>query len=166
MRLTNSPFSCTISINMKNPEILDFKRNSNPFGPPKWLKRYLSESLNDAMDYPDYQNIEVNLAIAHFLNLNVENVSIANGSLEAIFLVPKIVDMSKTTIIEPTYWGYGVALDSYRMPYTKIVLKEKNNFEFDLDTLHRTEQLIYSTTTITQKSFILMLEDTKFVFSS
>src|SRR3989338_11645621 len=95
-----------------NDQILDFRMNVNPFGPPKWLAQYLAECLQDAIDYPDYKNIDVNNAISEFLDLSEKNVSSANGSLEAIFAVPKLVDASKSAIVFPTYWGYKVSLDS------------------------------------------------------
>ena len=110
--------------------------NVNPFGPPKWLSQYLSESLQDAIDYPDYKNIDVNNAIAEFLNLPEKNVAVANGSLEAIFAIPRLVDSSNPTIVFPTYWGYKAALDTLNINFNKIILKEDNNFEFDINEIN------------------------------
>lgn len=117
--------------------ILDFKMNANPFGPPRWLKRYLAVSLDDMIDYPDYKNIEVNRAISGFLGLNNENVAVANGSLEAIFNIVRMVNSANPVVIAPTYWGYGAALDAHKIKYNKIILREEKSFEFDLEEIEK-----------------------------
>ena len=119
-----------------NKKILDFNTNSNPFGPPKGLEQYLAHSLQDAIIYPDYKNIDVNNAIAEFLDCPVKNIAVANGSLEAIYAIPKLVDSSRPSIVFPTFWGYKAALDLLSIKFDKIFLKENKNFETDIHELN------------------------------
>lgn len=109
--------------------------NSNPLGPPEYLYRQLSDDKSLPIEYPDYKNIDLNLAIAALLNLPAENVAVANGSLEAIFAMSRIVDSSNCSIVKPTYWGYAAALDSIPITHESYILREENGFEFELETL-------------------------------
>lgn len=120
---------------------LDFQMNANPFGPPKWLNGYLASSVHDVISYPDYNNTAANKAIANFLNVENENVAIANGSLEAIFNIVRIIDCTNATVVVPTYWGYGAALNASGIKYHKLLLKEDSNFEFDLDEIQKVASL-------------------------
>lgn len=108
----------------------DFSENANPFGPPKKVEdalRMCSKYLNV---YSDYKNIDINNDLAEFLHVPVENVAICNGSLEAIYAIPRILDSSKTTIVVPTYWGYEAGLKTIDKGCNKVQLTD--DFEFDL----------------------------------
>lgn len=135
-KLKNSALSnnfINYDIEMKEYEKMggyDFSENANPFGPPKIAEdalRMCSKYLNV---YSDYKNIDINNDLAEFLHVPVDNVAICNGSLEAIYAIPRILDSSKTTIVVPTYWGYEAGLKAIDKGCNKIYLTK--DFEFDL----------------------------------
>ncbi|MBE5806465.1 MAG: histidinol-phosphate aminotransferase family protein [Clostridiales bacterium] len=112
----------------------DFSENANPFGPSRKVEdalRMCSKYLNV---YSDYKNIDINNDLSEFLQVPVENVAICNGSLEAIYAIPRILDSSKTTIVVPTYWGYEAGLKTIDKECNKVQLTD--DFEFDLEKIN------------------------------
>ncbi len=88
----------------------DFSENANPLGPTQLVQSALRACSEYINVYPDYRNIEANECLATFFSVPVENVAIANGSLEAIFALPRLLDASAPSVVVPTYWGYEAAL--------------------------------------------------------
>lgn len=115
-------------------EGIDFSENSNPFGPSREIEDALHMCSKYLNVYSDYKNIEINNDLSEFLQVPVENIAICNGSLEAIYAIPRILDSSKTTIVVPTYWGYEAGLKAIDKECYKIYLTK--DFEFDLKAIN------------------------------
>lgn len=112
----------------------DFSENANPFGPPQKAEEALRMCSKYISVYPDYKNIDVNNDLADFLKVPTENVAICNGSLEAIYAMPRILDSSRVAIVVPTYWGYEAGLKTIDKDCFKIRLTD--DWEFDLNKMN------------------------------
>ncbi|WP_069997876.1 aminotransferase class I/II-fold pyridoxal phosphate-dependent enzyme [Cellulosilyticum sp. I15G10I2] len=112
----------------------DFSENANPLGPTEYVQNALKQCSVYINIYPDYKNIEANNDLSKFFSVPIENVAIANGSLEAIFALPKLLDSSAATVVVPTYWGYEAALQSINAKYRKLYLE--GDLEFDDDKIN------------------------------
>lgn len=109
----------------------DFSENANPFGPPQKAEEALCMCSKYISVYPDYKNVDINNDLSGFLRVPVENVAICNGSLEAIYAIPRILDSSRVSVVVPTYWGYEAGLKTIDKECIKIRLTA--NWEFDLN---------------------------------
>ena len=112
----------------------DFSENANPFGPPQKAEEALRMCSKYISVYPDYKNTDVNNDLAEFLKVPTENVAICNGSLEAIYAMPRILDSSRVAIVVPTYWGYEAGLKTIDKECIKIRLTD--DWEFDLNKMN------------------------------
>lgn len=109
---------------------LDFSENKNPYMPSvKMLNAYI-DAIKRIDCYPDYKNIEINNSIAEFFNINKENVTVTNGSLEGINLLPKVIKGNNVTLFVPTFWGYEDALN--RCGYKVNIISLVNNLNYDV----------------------------------
>lgn len=122
-----------IDMNLKEYEKMggyDFSENANPLGPTEKIQKALRQCSGYINVYCDYKNIDINNDLAKFFEVQTDNVAIANGSLEAIYALPRFLDSSKATIIAPTYWGYAAGLEAIGKKCNKITLDK--NLEYDL----------------------------------
>ena len=112
-----------IDMNLKEYEKMggyDFSENANPLGPTEKIQKALRQCSGYINVYCDYKNIDINDDLAKFFEVQTDNVAIANGSLEAIYALPRFLDSSKATIIAPTYWGYAAGLEAIGKKCNKI----------------------------------------------
>lgn len=114
----------------------DYSENANPLGPPEELCTSIREMSQYINIYPDYKNIDINNKLAKFLHTDLENTVVCNGSLEAIYAIPRFLDASKTSIVVPTYWGYAAGLEAIGITEYNHVQFDKD-FEFDLDAMKK-----------------------------
>lgn len=122
----------------------DFSENANPLGPSQRIKDALKDCSKYINVYPDYKNIETNEKLSKFFNTSVENTAVANGSLEAIFSMPYLVNTEKSSIVVPTYWGYAAALDNLGIKYKKFFIKDDLEYHpEDIDNLAKESTLLF-----------------------
>lgn len=101
---------------------IDFSENRNVFMPSEKMKNCLFEAVQKIFEYPDYKNLKVNDAIAKYFGVPYENVSVTNGSMEAINLLVKVLEKKSATLFKPTFWGYEDALKRFGYNINSIPL--------------------------------------------
>jgi histidinol-phosphate/aromatic aminotransferase/cobyric acid decarboxylase-like protein len=101
---------------------IDFAENKNIYMPSKKVINAYRKSANMIRNYPDYKNTNLNLSIANFFDVPVENVTITSGAMEGIYILSSILPKTKTTIFVPTFWGYEDALIKHNHQINKIAL--------------------------------------------
>ena len=125
-------------------EPIDFFKNTNPFGPSKKVLSEFIKSRKKLNKYPDPENIEINNSIASFFKVPLDNVTIVNGSTEAIYSIPEVLKPKKAGLIIPTFWGYEKAI---KFNHIKIIkFKLSNSLEYDyeqIDKLARITDLLF-----------------------
>lgn len=122
---------------------VDFMTNKNP-EKLNLLKRNFLVQVEDIFNYPDYTNLDINKAISNFLWLGVEEVSISQWSLDAIYNIPKCVNAKSGILIEPTYRWYEASLSNSALPYHRIFLNKNFNLDMkQLNTIIKEHTLVF-----------------------
>ncbi len=110
---------------------IDFSENRNVFMPSEKMKKSLLQAVKKVFEYPDYKNTEVNNIIANYFDILFDNVSITNGSMEAINLLVNVLRKNYATLFKPTFWGYEDALMRYEYNVNSIPLDYKLKYNLD-----------------------------------
>ena len=104
---------------------IDFSENRNIFMPNEEMKKCLLNALKKVFEYPNYKNTKINNAISNYFEVAFDNVSMTNGSMEAINLLVKVLEKNEATLFKPTFWGYEDALMRYEYSINSIPLDYK-----------------------------------------
>lgn len=107
---------------------INYAENRNVYMPNNKMKKKLLNAYKYVYEYPDYKNIEVNKAISQYFGVNIENLTVTNGSLEGINLLLNCLDKKDATLFQPTFWGYQDALDRYNYHTNNEILEEHKNY--------------------------------------
>ena len=120
---------------IKKEEIVSFAANVNPLGISPKLRSTLSEQIDSIKSYPDREYTSLRRKIAKYLNADIEDIIVGNGSTELISLFIQIKHPRKALIIGPTYSEYEreVSLGGGCSLYYR--LEEENDFQIDIDSL-------------------------------
>lgn len=102
-------------------KITDFSANINPLG------LYLS--------YPDPDCAGVKETLSKYLGIPKSNILIGNGSIEIIYLIPRLIIKPRVLIIGPTFSEYEKAVKISGGTVKYILTKEKSAFKLDLDSI-------------------------------
>jgi len=117
--------------NCLKQNIIDFSVNTNPLGLPKGLPDIISKSTDCVSRYPDPSSkpLKGKLAVLHGIEL--ENITIGNGSIELIYLVPRAFKIKKALIITPTFSEYEFAVKSNGSRPVFFNTSKKEDFKID-----------------------------------
>ncbi|WP_046174738.1 threonine-phosphate decarboxylase CobD [Domibacillus indicus] len=98
---------------VKPSSIIDFSVNTNPDGPPGWLKDKWPSFLELVEDYPDPSGQAAVNAIARRLALLPENILPGNGAAEIIHFIARHASGKKAVIVTPAFSEYEDACRAY-----------------------------------------------------
>jgi threonine-phosphate decarboxylase len=120
---------------IKKEDIISFAANVNPLGISPKLKETLSDRIDAIMSYPDRDYLSLRKKISEYVNADIEDIIVGNGSTELISLFIQIKHPKKALIIGPTYSEYEreVSLGGGCSLYYR--LEEENDFRIDIKSL-------------------------------
>jgi len=123
---------------LRGRKILDFSANINPLGLSPKIKKWLDnqkEVQERILHYPDPETRELKKVIARYWEIKEDNILIANGSTELIYLLPHICK-SSTFIVQPTFseWEKAFALQGRKT--LTVPLSKEDNFTLQNDELN------------------------------
>lgn len=114
-------------------ELVDFSSNINPLGPPPGLKEKIMEGLDSLSVYPDIHYRALRRSVADYLQCDVQNVLLGNGSVELIDL---FVFLAKRVVLcIPSFSEYELRAQIHQKRIHRIPYKD--DFTLDLPTLYR-----------------------------
>lgn len=118
-------------------KIISFAANVNPLGISPKLKNTLSDQIDSITSYPDREYTSLRKGIAEYVNAEIEDIIVGNGSTELISLFIQIKNPKKALIIGPTYSEYEreVSLGGGCSLYYR--LEEENDFRIDIGALDK-----------------------------
>lgn len=121
--------------NIKKEDIVSFAANVNPLGISPKLSETLAKHIDCIMSYPDRDYTSLRRKISAYVNADIEDILVGNGSTELISLFIQIKHPKKALIIGPTYSEYEreVSLGGGCSLYYR--LEEENDFRIDIDAL-------------------------------
>jgi len=93
-------------------EISDFSANMNPLGPPQGVWQALLENLPGIVHYPDPYARGLRATLAAHLGIEPANLALGNGSMELLYLLPRISGQDRALLPAPGFseYEYGVRL--------------------------------------------------------
>ncbi|NLK22378.1 MAG: aminotransferase class I/II-fold pyridoxal phosphate-dependent enzyme [Epulopiscium sp.] len=116
-------------------KLIDFSSNVNPLGISPKAKEELAHNLDLISTYPDREYINLRQKISKYTGASFESIIVGNGSTELISLFIKLINPKKSLVIGPTYSEYEreILLGGGKIEY--YPLKEKLDFEIDIENL-------------------------------
>lgn len=111
--------------------IADFSVNINPLGLPEGLCGIISNSTDIILRYPDPLSGRLKKKISILHNIEQENVTIGNGSIELIYLIPRALKIKKALIITPSFSEYEFALRANGSTPVFFSTSKENGFKID-----------------------------------
>jgi threonine-phosphate decarboxylase len=110
-------------------EVSDFSANINPLGLPSKVKAQLIRELERrTVHYPDPEGETLCEKIAHYWNIQKENIALGNGSVELIYRVFSLFNPKSVLIVEPTFSEYERAAKQHRTQIRFSYLREEEGF--------------------------------------
>ncbi len=97
-------------VNFQRSQLIDFSANMNPQGPPRAVWQALLENLPNIVNYPDPYARGLKTALADHLGLEPANLALGNGSIELIYLLPRIFTFDSALIPAPGFSEYEYAV--------------------------------------------------------
>ena len=91
-------------------ELLDFSASINPLGPPECLREVLGRGIEQLVNYPDPDCVELVAAIAAHDRVPRERIVVGNGSSEILFALARACDGDRAVIPVPSYIDYAAAV--------------------------------------------------------
>lgn len=117
--------------------IVDFSASINPLGMPPKAKRAAKLALDLSVNYPEPCAATVTLAYAERHGLDRGEVLAGNGSVELIYLIPRVIAPRKALIVEPAFSEYRSALKLVGCRVDSFVLRERDGFMPDFSSLSK-----------------------------
>ena len=84
-------FAVARDLGLRTSELLDFSASINPLGPAEGVKEALSDAFKNLIHYPDSDCTLLREALAKRHGVNPNNICVANGSTELIYLLPRML---------------------------------------------------------------------------
>jgi threonine-phosphate decarboxylase len=91
-------------------QLIDFSANMNPLGPPPAAWQALLENLPGIVHYPDPHARGLKTALADYLGVEPANLAMGNGSIELIYLLPRIFSLATAMVPAPGFSEYDYAI--------------------------------------------------------
>ncbi|WP_408955880.1 threonine-phosphate decarboxylase CobD [Natroniella sp. ANB-PHB2] len=120
---------------LEQEEIIDFSANINFLGPPSKVMEAIKDNLDQIVNYPDPNCIELKNGLAEQLGVKQEEIIIGNGAVELIYLLAKELQAQRALVLAPTFSEYGAAVKSVGANVEEFKLRKDDQFEIDVERL-------------------------------
>lgn len=128
-------FAIARSLGVAPEEILDFSASINPLGPVPGVRETVAAAFDRLVHYPDSEATELRTALARRHGLSPENVCVANGSTELIYLAPRLAGEGRGLIVAPPFSEYAKSLARAGREADYLDLSPADGFTLSLSTL-------------------------------
>ncbi len=113
----------------------DFAQNINALGRPPGFSIQAQLLIESVLHYPDAHSEFVSKDIAAAFGLSPDGVIFCNGSTEALFTIPMLINKKTALIPSPTFWEYSLANQKAGHQIDFLPLTEVENFILNLSNL-------------------------------
>jgi len=120
-------------------EVIDFSANINPLGLPLRAKKAIYMNFDRILHYPDPQARNITQKIAKYWKIDKQNILLANGSVELIYLIMSAYKPKTTLIPIPTFSEYERAAKNIKSRIRFLKLKEKDGFRLNLSCFNKAD---------------------------
>lgn len=119
----------------KRQDIIDFSSSINPLGAPKGISELLNGNFHLFSQYPQDYSQSLREKLAEYTGINKNNLLVTNGSIEAIYLVARLVSGKTTLVVEPAFSEYERAVKSNNGRHYSFKTRDTDNFRIDFNKL-------------------------------
>ncbi|MBI3012265.1 MAG: aminotransferase class I/II-fold pyridoxal phosphate-dependent enzyme, partial [Elusimicrobia bacterium] len=119
------------SYGIPTEDIHDFSVNTNPLGTPEIAEEILRESAREIDRYPSPSPEKACEALSHWHEIQRENVTAGNGSIELIYAAARLFPSPKALLLSPTFTEYERAVHAADGAVTHWISGEEENFQHD-----------------------------------
>ncbi len=128
-------FAVARSLGISPEEIIDFSASINPLGPAPRVREAVAAAFDRLVHYPDTACTELREALAAHHGFSPGQLSVANGSTEIIYLLPRLVEGRRALIIAPAFSEYERALTLAGWDLDFLFLRPREEFRLSLPLL-------------------------------
>lgn len=128
-------FASARSLGIAPEELLDFSANINPLGPAPGVREAVCSGFEKVLHYPDRESFELRQALAGVHRVTIDNLVVANGSTELIYLLPRLLPGARGLIIAPAFSEYSRALAQAGWQTEHLILSPDDGFALSLGKL-------------------------------
>ncbi|WP_050181811.1 threonine-phosphate decarboxylase CobD [Domibacillus robiginosus] len=112
---------------IKKPEhTIDFSVNTNPHGPPRWLREAWPSFFEAVEGYPDPSGKAAKESIASRFSISTENLLLGNGAAEIIHFIARRAAGRKAVIVTPAFSEYEDACRAYDCAIQHVPVAPEN----------------------------------------
>jgi len=109
-------------------EIIDFSASINSLFLTDRIKDSVFKSIESLRHYPDQQYKALRYAIGEFINISPENILVGNGSMEFIYLIPRVFKPANILLPIPSFSEYENAVRHAGANSIFLSLSERESF--------------------------------------
>ncbi len=120
--------------------ILDFSASINPIGPPKGLRKFLDEDFDRLLCYPEIRAKSLTLKLAELTGLSPDHFLPGAGSTPQLYLLPRVLEMTRPVIIGPAFSEYEAALIRNGLSPHYVLTSERDDWRLIPETIERVLQ--------------------------
>lgn len=128
-------FAVARSLGIAPEELCDFSASINPLGMAPGVREAVMGSFNRLLHYPDSEAAVLRSALAALHGVTDQNICVANGSTELIYLAPRLVEGKRGLVIAPPFGEYAKALELAGWSVDYHELRPADGFDLDLERL-------------------------------
>ncbi len=121
--------------NLSGRAIIDFSASINPLGPPKGIRELVARNFHLFSQYPQDYSQALREKVAQYAGINKNNLLVTNGSIEAIYLIARLLAGKSILIVEPAFSEYERAVKSTNSKRHFFKTSSADNFRIDFDKL-------------------------------
>lgn len=88
---------------------IDFSNNLNALGPPRVILDLIKRNSEIFLNYDGQEAGVAMESISKEMSLPIDSIAWCNGSTQAFFTLPRVLEKGKILIIGPTFWEYPMA---------------------------------------------------------
>jgi threonine-phosphate decarboxylase len=122
------PFTDMQRLGIQKKPVLDFSVNVNPLGPPQNVKDAWPRLLESVSHYPSIDGEPLTDYYIKRFGISKECILPGNGSIEMIYLSPRVLGVKRAAIVTPTFHDYERSLTLVGSTVTRIPLTSKTSF--------------------------------------
>src|SRR3989338_3178510 len=116
----------------KKIRFIDFSANINPLGPPACVDNILKKCCAKIAHYPESDARSLKDSIAQYHSVSSRNILAGNGSIELIYLIPKVFNFKNVLIVAPAFSEYEIASRIHGANAVFMNLQSKRDFIMDV----------------------------------
>ena len=115
------------------PDLLDYSANINPLGMPESVSLAVAEAISGQVHYPEPRARTLQRKLAAHYQIRAEEIFVANGAAEALYLLAGALKLQKALVMAPTFSEYERSLLPEECEIQQIELLKEENFAIPLE---------------------------------